>query len=260
MIIRNPGGQATVGTVTVSGTLPAGLSATGLSGTGWTCDIGTLTCTRSDSIASGASFPPVTMIVNVASNAGVKVTNVATVSGGGETNIANDVASDPTVVWSSQTCGGFGAPAFVSGNLQVRDLVAGDFNHDGKMDIAIANDYYGGTVSVHLGNGSGGFAAPVYYTLLAYGTAIATGDFNNDGNLDLAVAAYYNNDTVSIMLGNGDGTFNAPVSVTIPGGYYATTGLAIADYNADGRLDVVAVNHNTTNNVSVLLGNGNGTL
>src|SRR5438046_463534 len=95
------------------------------------------------------------MIVNVASNASVKLTNVATVSGGGEANIANDVASDPTVVWSSQTCGGFGAPAFVSGILQPRDLVAADFNHDGKIDLAIANDYYSNTVSVHLGNGSG---------------------------------------------------------------------------------------------------------
>ena len=79
-------------------TLPASLTATAFSGSGWTTDLATLTATRSDPLASGASYPPLTITVNVAVNAPVVVTNTATVSGGGETNTANDTAIDPTLV------------------------------------------------------------------------------------------------------------------------------------------------------------------
>ena len=94
----NAGGQPTSGTVTVVDTLPAGLTATAMSGTGWTCTLGTLTCTRSDVLAAAASYPPITLTVNVAGNAPASVTNTATVSGGGETNTGNNTASDPTTI------------------------------------------------------------------------------------------------------------------------------------------------------------------
>jgi hypothetical protein len=84
--------------VTVSETLPTGLSATGLAGTGWTCVLGTLTCTRNDVLGAGGSYPPITVTVNVANTASSGVTNVATVSGGSEVNTGNDTASDPTTV------------------------------------------------------------------------------------------------------------------------------------------------------------------
>ena len=74
--------------------LPAGLTATALSGTGWTRNLSTLTATRSDALAAGASYPALTLTVNVASGASGNVTNTATVSGGGETNTSNDTASD----------------------------------------------------------------------------------------------------------------------------------------------------------------------
>src|SRR6185295_18679295 len=100
----NSGTGPTVGTVTVTDTLPAsGLTATGLSGTGWSCTLGTLTCTRSDTLAAGGSYPAITLTVNVASNAPASVTNTAAVSGGGETNAANDTASDPTTVNAATT-------------------------------------------------------------------------------------------------------------------------------------------------------------
>jgi sugar lactone lactonase YvrE len=68
------------GTVTVTGTLPAGLTATAIGGIGWNCTLATLTCTRSDSLAS---YPTVTVTVNVAPDAPTQVSNVVTVSGGG---------------------------------------------------------------------------------------------------------------------------------------------------------------------------------
>jgi len=91
----------TVGTVTVTDSLPAGLTATGLSGTGWTCTLSPLTCTRSDGLASGGSYPAITLTVNVAFKVGSSLTNTATVSGGGEVNTSNDTASDTTSVVSS---------------------------------------------------------------------------------------------------------------------------------------------------------------
>jgi trimeric autotransporter adhesin len=94
----NSGTLATSGTVTVVDTLPTGLTATAISGTGWTCTLGTLTCTRSDALAAGSSYPAITLTVNVAANAASSITNDATVSGGGETNTANDTVTDPTTV------------------------------------------------------------------------------------------------------------------------------------------------------------------
>jgi uncharacterized repeat protein (TIGR01451 family) len=98
LTVSNLGPADTIGQVSVSDTLPAGLTATALSGTGWICDLATLTCTRSDALASGNSYPPITLTVNVASNAPASVTNMVSVSGGGELNTANNTATDPTTV------------------------------------------------------------------------------------------------------------------------------------------------------------------
>src|SRR6266480_6108666 len=94
----NSGSSPTSATVTVTDTLPGGLTATGISGTGWTCVLGTLTCTRSDVLAAGASYPAITLTVNVSSTAPSTLTNSATVSGGGESNVANDTANDLTTI------------------------------------------------------------------------------------------------------------------------------------------------------------------
>jgi endonuclease G, mitochondrial len=96
--VTNIGTAPTVGTVSITNFLPAGLSATAISGSGWTANLGTLTCTRSDALAAGATYPPITLTVNVLGSAAASVTNVATVGGGGETSTANNTASDPTTI------------------------------------------------------------------------------------------------------------------------------------------------------------------
>jgi endonuclease G len=96
--VTNNGGVASSGTITVTDTLPAGLTATFIGGSGWSSDLGTLTCTRSDVLAAGAGYPPITVTVSVSSNAPTFVTNNASVSGGGDTNLANNSASDITIV------------------------------------------------------------------------------------------------------------------------------------------------------------------
>ncbi len=104
LTVSNAGNGASVGTVTVADTLPAGLSATAMSGSGWTCVLASLTCTRSDALAPGASYPSITLTVSVAANAGSPLTNTATVSGGGETVIgANNTATDPTTIVAQAT-------------------------------------------------------------------------------------------------------------------------------------------------------------
>ena len=100
--VTNAGSAATSGTVTVADTLPAGLAPTAPSGVvdGWTCGIvgQTVTCTRSDALAAGGSYPAITLTVDVATDAAAAVTNTAEVSGGGESNTANDAAGDPTTI------------------------------------------------------------------------------------------------------------------------------------------------------------------
>jgi uncharacterized repeat protein (TIGR01451 family) len=100
--VANAGGSSSVGTVTVTDTLPAsGLTATALAGTGWSCTLGTLTCTRADALANASSYPAIILTVNVAGNAPASVTNSATVSGGGDVNLANNTANDVTTVIQS---------------------------------------------------------------------------------------------------------------------------------------------------------------
>jgi uncharacterized repeat protein (TIGR01451 family) len=94
--VSNVGAGPTSGTVIMTDTLPAGLTATAISGPGWTCTLGTLTCTRSDALAAGASYPPVTLTVRVSTSAPSSFINTVTVSGGGDVNPANDTATDPT--------------------------------------------------------------------------------------------------------------------------------------------------------------------
>ena len=85
IIVSNVGtAPSTSDPVTVRDVLPTGLSATVLTGSGWSCDIGALSCSRADPLSSGGSYPAITLAVNVATTAPASVMNSATVMGGGE--------------------------------------------------------------------------------------------------------------------------------------------------------------------------------
>ena len=100
LTVSNTGGSPTSGSVTVTDNVPIGLVPTSAAGAGWTCNIAAqgVTCNRSDPLAPGASYPPITLTVAVAVNAPASVTNTATVSGGGDVNSSNNSASDPTTI------------------------------------------------------------------------------------------------------------------------------------------------------------------
>jgi hypothetical protein len=139
----------------------------------------------------------------------------------------------------------------VSLGLALSAIVAGDFNGDGKLDLAVT-DETGNLVDVLLGNGDGTFQPPITIPAGNEPDAIVVGDFNNDGKLDLAIANY-GDGTVTLLLGNGDGTF-----IQASGSPYTVgegpTAIAAADFNGDGKLDLAVANGlDGAGSVSILL-------
>jgi hypothetical protein len=152
------------------------------------------------------------------------------------------------------------AVSYAAGSVP-ESVVIGDFNADGHPDLAVANNGSSvfGSVSLFLDNGDGTFQTPVTISVgNNYLYWMAAGDFDNDGQLDLAVVNGGSPGSVSVLLGNGNGTFRAPSIPTIVG--TNPSFVAAADFNKDGKLDLVVTDYLvTSNNVNVTLGNGDGT-
>jgi FG-GAP-like repeat/Abnormal spindle-like microcephaly-assoc'd, ASPM-SPD-2-Hydin/FG-GAP repeat len=145
----------------------------------------------------------------------------------------------------------FGRADFTTG-ASPKALVAGDFNGDGKLDLATANSG-DNTVSILIGNPDGTFQPHADYQVGTYPSAIAAADFNGDGRLDFAVANS-GDKTVSILLGDGTGNFSLASSPAVG---YGPCSVAVGDFNGDGKLDLAVANEGS-NTVSILLGDGTG--
>lgn len=134
-------------------------------------------------------------------------------------------------------------------------IISNDFNGDGNTDLVVSA-YNQDSVSIMLGTGTGSFGAiKSFDSNPGLATDIISMDFNKDGNLDLALANGVA-DKVSMLLGTGTGSFVPAVSFTVTVGS-GPNSLTSADFNGDSKLDLALVN-STSNDVSVLMGIGNG--
>ena len=144
----------------------------------------------------------------------------------------------------------FAKPAFYPDRAAIA-VAAGDFDADGKVDLATADS--DGTVRVFRGDGKGRLGAATKYPVDGNGVAIATGDFNGDGVPDLATG----NDrsfTLSVLLGVGHGTFAKSASFQAGN----THSIALVDLNGDGHLDLLGGGFDETF-VRFYAGRGDGT-
>ena len=165
------------------------------------------------------------------------------------------------------------AHAIDSGGYAPLSIAVADVNGDGKPDVVVGQcsgptfGCFPGEVGVLFGHGDGTLQTAVNYSSGAdVPMAIAVADVNGDGKLDVLVSNQGTDDlhlngAVGVLLGNGDGTFQPPVIYDAGG--VGTAGLAVADVNGDGELDVVVTDKlgscQTGSTVAVLLGNGDGT-
>jgi hypothetical protein len=177
-----------------------------------------------------------------AGTASITVVNPGTAS-------ASNVVFLPVTTFTPAPTFGNAPGSPITGVGSPSSVAVGDFNGDGKLDLAIS-DYDGNRVVVLLGNGDGSFTLAASFP--ATGNSpnhIAVGDFNGDGKLDLAVAC---SGAVTILLGNGDGTFTPATPIATSQG-----SIAVGDFNGDGKLDLAVANL-VGNTVNILLGKGDG--
>jgi len=173
--------------------------------------------------------------------------------------VANEQGSDVSVLLGDGK-GGFSRARnspFPAGH-NPNDLAVGDFNRDGRLDLAIAN-HETQHLTVLLGDGRGGLApapnSPFTVAVRPHTHGVATGDFNGDGNLDLVTDSWAE-DRLAVLFGDGEGSFGTP-GTYVAVGKHPYQRIRVADLNGDGKADIVSPNLEG-GNVTVLLNDGKG--
>lgn len=145
--------------------------------------------------------------------------------------------------------GTFQSAVFYATGSDPDGLFAADLNGNGKLDLVASNNG-SNNISVLMNSGNAVFAPGVFYGAGTLPFGVTAGDFFGNGKLDIAVVNSGDN-TISIIPGNGDGTFNVLGSLTFDTGNQSL-GVAVGDFNGDGRADLV-VSNSEDNTVSILL-------
>ncbi|MCX7085072.1 MAG: FG-GAP-like repeat-containing protein [Methylococcales bacterium] len=180
------------------------------------------------------------------------------INGDGRLDIVTfNIDSNTISVFSNNNSGGFDTPIVYStnsyagyyggGNYQ-NTMVTGDINGDGKTDLVVSNG--DNTLSVFINNGIGGFESS--YVLQGTGFSVVLADINNDGKVDILSGG---NAGVYALLNNGEGIFTGQTITNV----YPINTFALADFNKDGNVDMVAIDPTVTNQtISILTSDGNG--
>ncbi len=216
-------------------------------------------------LGNGALVPAGTLL------AGVRLAHpvLADIDGDEVTDlIVVDDLADQVLVLLADGVGGFGPAVPVAGVAVTEQIALGDLDQDGELDLAAIED---ADIHILLGDGTGAFGAPATFQASPSGLReLALGDMDGDGHLDVVGLTVFSAGpptfaAVHLLQGFGDGTLGPYASFTTEP---LPTGLALADLNADGSLDVVT-SHNYTcfckvepprPGLVVLLGNGDLTL
>jgi uncharacterized repeat protein (TIGR01451 family) len=194
----NSGSAATEGSVTVTDILPPSLIAASIDGQGWSCTQPAGPCTRSDSLAAGASYPTLTLTVNVASSGPSPVTNIAEVSSDGAANSVNSVSNDVTAIVGT-------APS-----LSITKSHTGSFTQGqvGTYSVTVSNVLGAGptngtvTVTETVPNGL------ALYSMAGTGWICPSGGVSCTRTDSLAAGTSYPSIAITVSVAN-----NAPVSV-----------------------------------------------
>jgi hypothetical protein len=151
--------------------------------------------------------------------------------------------------------GTFAAPvSYATQPAELGNLVTGDFNGDGNLDLAMENNSSGlngqpASISILLGRGDGTFADGPFTPTGNFVNSIATADFHGDGHTDVALTGGVPG--VEVLAGNGDGTYESARVFATPDASQIGSNLLSADFNGDGHPDLVT-------GTLLFAGNGDG--